>query len=455
MFYKNWFEEHEDKIWKDFYDYLSIPSISADNAYKKDLLRAADFVQDRLEDLCFDVHRWTDLETPIIFASKFVDKSLPTVLIYGHYDVQPADPLELWNSDPFTPIDKDGIIYARGAEDNKGQNFYTLVALEAFYKKHKNPNINVKVIIEGEEEIGSPNFDVIAKKYSQQLQADYLWIVDMGIESYDNPLLSLGVRGIAALELIVSNADYDLHSGSYGGLVHNPILALCEMLGTVYDKKGNIVIDNFYEGADVLSDEEKSSIYLDTDKETYQKETSAKCFREREGYNLQEIITMCPSFEVNGISGGYQGEGSKTIIPKDARAKITCRLVGNQEPEDIINKIEKYFMNIAPKGMNVRIIRGGGGNSAWAKPSNYSAQVFAKIIEDLTNRECKFCYSGGSIPLTSILGKSSGAEYIFLGTALPEDRIHSPNENFSKRQFIDGYYMITKGLEIFAENKKQ
>jgi acetylornithine deacetylase/succinyl-diaminopimelate desuccinylase-like protein len=455
MFYKEWFEEREDQIWKDFFTYLSIPSISADKEYREDVLKAAAFVEQRLNNLGMSVSRWDDLSSPVLFAEKVIDTSYSTVLIYGHYDVQPADPIELWDSEPFKPEIRDGKIYARGAEDNKGQNFYAMLAVEAFYAKNKNPKVNIKIIIEGEEEIGSPGFEKIATKYADKLKADSIWIVDMGIESYDIPVLSLGVRGITGLEVTVSNAGFDLHSGSYGGAVYNPIQGLCEMMASVFDDKGHICIGGFHDTIKALTDEEKSKLYLATDQKTYEEETGATSFRKEEGYSLQESICLRPTFEINGIYGGYQKEGGKTIIPKEATAKITCRLVAGQEPLDIAKKVEAHLRKVAPSGITVGISLEGGGESAWARPSDYSAQVFAEILGEITGKEVKFSYSGGSIPLTAILGKAAGGEYIFLGTALPEDRIHSPNESFSKKQFIDGYHMITKGLEVFAQNKNR
>ncbi|MCH9617638.1 MAG: Succinyl-diaminopimelate desuccinylase [Chlamydiia bacterium] len=453
MFYKEWFEQREEQIWKDFFTYLSIPSISADKEYKGDVLRAAAFVEQRLNNLGMNVSRLEDLDTPILFAERAIDPSYSTVLIYGHYDVQPVDPIELWDSDPFKPETRDGKIYARGAEDNKGQNFYAMLAVEAFYAKHKDPKVNIKIIIEGAEEIGSPGFEKVAKKYADKLKADSIWIVDMGIESYNIPVLSLGVRGITGLEVTVSNSEFDLHSGSYGGAVYNPIQALCEMMAAAFDEKGHIAIDGFYDTIHPLTDEEKSSLYLATDQKTYEKETGATCFRKEEGYSLQESICIRPTFEINGIYGGYQKEGGKTIIPKEATAKITCRLVAGQDPEDIAKKVEAHLRKVAPSGIVVSISLEGGGESAWARPSDYSARVFVQILKEITGKQVKFCYSGGSIPLTAVLGKAAGGECIFLGTALPEDRIHAPNENFSKKQFIDGYHMIAKGLEVFAQNK--
>lgn len=455
MFYKEWFNQREEQIWEDFFTYLSIPSISAEKEHKKDILKAAAFVEGRLNNLGMKVSRFEDLSSPVLFAEKVIDPSYPTVLIYGHYDVQPVDPIDLWDSAPFKPEVRDGKIYARGAEDNKGQNFYALLAVEAFYAKHQDPKLNIKIIIEGEEEIGSPGFEKIATKYADKLKADSIWIVDMGIESYDIPVLSLGVRGITALEVRVSNSGFDLHSGSYGGAVYNPIQALCEMMGSVFDEKGHICIEGFHDTIKPLTMLEKNALHLATEQATYEKETGASAFRKEEGFSLQESICLRPTFEINGIFGGYQKEGSKTIIPKEASAKITCRLVAGQEPLDIAKKVEKHLRRVAPSGMKVDIKVEGGGESTWARPSDYSAQVFAKILGEITGKQVKFCYSGGSIPLTSILLKAAGGECIFLGTALPEDRIHAPNENFSKKQFIDGYHMITKGLEVFAQNKKR
>ena len=453
MFYKKWFEERKEKNLEEFFKYLAIASISADSKFKEDLLAAGTFIENRLKKLGMEVSCWKETKAPVIFGQRIIDPSYPTVLIYGHYDVQPIDPIELWDSNPFKPEIRNGRIYARGAEDNKGQNFYSLLAIEAFYEKNKNPKINIKVVIEGGEEIGSPGFDLVAKAHKKELKADSVWIVDSGIGSYKNPELSLGARGIAALEVTFSNSEFDLHSGSYGGAVYNPIRALCEVLSKVHDKDGNIAIDGFFDTAIALTKEEKSKVNFSDDREVFHEETKATCFIKHKGRTLQESIGIHPTFEINGIYGGYMGEGSKTIIPKEATAKITCRLIAGQDPEDISEKVKEFIEKNAPEGMKVKVRYDHGGRSAWAKPEYYTTKVFQKILTDLFGKECKLAYMGGSIPITSVLGECSGGEYIFLGTALPEDRIHAPNESFSVKQWEDGFFLITKGLEVFAENK--
>ena len=455
MSYHNWFKEREEKIWQEFMGYLSIPSISADPKHKPDSLRAAAFIEKKLRSLGLDVFRWEELNAAVLFGEKIIDPSYPTVLIYGHYDVQPPDPLEDWTSPPFSPEVRNGRIYARGAEDNKGQNFYTLLAVQAFIEKNPHPKLNIKIIIEGEEEIGSPGFEKIAKKYKHKLKADSIWIVDMDMKSYDSPVLCLGCRGIVALEVKVSNAGFDVHSGAYGGAIYNPIQAIGEMIASVYDERGHIAIDGFYEGMKTLTVEEKEKLNLTTSQKVFENDTQASCFREESGFSLQESISIRPTFEINGIYGGYQGEGSKTIIPKEVNAKITCRIVAGQDPEDIAKKVAAHFEKVAPKGMKISFIFGGGGKSSWSSPNDYTAKVFAEILDQITGKNCKFGYNGGSIPLAEMLTKTSGGECIFLGTALPEDRIHSPDESFGKKQFEDGFIMIAKGLEVFAQNKNQ
>lgn len=455
MYYDEWFKKNEAQIWDEFFEFLRIPSISADDHYHPDLLKAADFVHHKLEKMGLKVERFNEIDKPVVFGEKIAGEGYPTVLIYGHYDVQPPDPLELWDSKPFEPEIRDGRIYARGAEDNKGQNFYSLLAIQAFLEKHDNPKLNIKVFIEGGEEIGSEGIDIVAKNRKERLKADSVWIVDMGMGSYEKPTLTLGVRGISAMEVTVTNSDYDLHSGEFGGAVYNPIQALCEMMASTFDEDGHIKIEGFYDSMKSLSAEEKKQLYFGTEQAVYEKETGAKCFRKEKGYTPHEVIGTRPTFELNGMWGGYTGPGSKTVLPKEAHAKITCRLVDGQEPHDIEAKVEKHLKKVAPAGLKVKVEFGHGGESAWARPGQYSAQVFSKVMEEVTGQKCHFTYSGGSIPLTTILAEASGGEYVFLGTALPSDRIHSPNENFSIRQFIDGYRMIAKGLEVFAENKKE
>ncbi len=455
MNYTTWFKDHEKEIWQEFMAYLAIPSISADPKHSSDMLKACEFVEAKLCSLGLEVSLWTELDTPIVFAQKIIDPSYPTVLIYGHYDVQPVDPLNQWTSPPFKPEIRNERIYARGAEDNKGQNFYSMIALQAFYAHNPAPKLNVKILIEGEEEIGSPLFETIAAKYKDELKADSVWIVDMDMKSYESPVLCLGCRGIAALEVNVSNAGFDVHSGAYGGALYNPIQGLSEMIASVYDRGGNIAIDGFYDGIKMLTEQEKLRLNLDTSQEVFEEDTQGSCFRTSAGYSLQENISIRPTFEVNGIFGGYQGEGSKTIIPKEVTAKITCRLVAGQDPEEVYKKVAAHFKKVAPKGMKVVCTFDGGGKSFWGSPNAYTAQVFASILEEITSKKPKFGYNGGSIPLADTLTKATGGECIFLGTALPEDRIHSPDESFGMKQFTDGFKMIAKGLEVFAQNKNQ
>lgn len=455
MSYCQWFEKNEKQIWKDFFSYLSIPSISADKEYFDDLLKAADFVKNRLHSMDFTVRMFDEGYAPIVYGEKIFDESYPTILIYGHYDVQPTDPNELWETPGFSPEVRDGRIYARGAEDNKGQNFYSMLAVQAFLEKHKDPKVNIKILIEGEEEVGSESFEKVASLHQEELKADYVWIVDMGIDSYEHPVISLGVRGIAAMEFTVSNSGFDLHSGSYGGCVYNPIRAISEIVASFHDKEGNIAVENFYKGAKELSPDIKNQLSLDTAKEVYEKETGSGCFQPKPGYSLGESIGICPTIELNGIYGGYSGEGSKTIIPKEASAKITCRLIDGQDPHAIVEIVKAHIQKHLPQGMKVDFSYGHGGKNAWTSPNCFSAKTFSSIVEEITGKPCGFVYSGGSIPLTAILAEVSGGEYIFLGTALPEDRIHAPNESFGLKQFKDGYMMIAKGLEVFAQNKKQ
>ncbi len=446
-----WYDAREKDLLKDFFTYLRFPSVSAQKQHKKDLLDCAKWVKGYLDKRGFKTAMWEGSGHPAIFAERIVSESAPTILFYGHYDVQPPEPLNLWKSKPFEPEIRDGVIFARGAEDNKGQNFYSMVAIEAFFEAYPDAQVNVKWVIEGEEEMGSTTLHEILPKYQKELSADYLLIVDMGMDSWKKPALAIGARGITTFEITLRAMNTDVHSGAFGGIAYNPIRALTELLGGVIDSDGKVVVPGFYEDIAPLTKEEKALLDLGFDREECEKGIGLKAFHAEKGYTQKESVSMRPTFEINGIWGGYTDEGFKTVIPKEASAKISCRLVPNQSPDKVYQKVVDYIRSKVPKGIDVQITFLGGGSASWASPLSPLTKIARQAYKDILGSS-HLVYSGGSVPITADLAKYSGAEFVAPGVGLDSDNIHAPNENFSLKQLRTGYLIITRMLELFAQN---
>ena len=421
--------------------------MSAQVNHVKDVLACARWVEEYLKKLGFMVERWEGSGHPTLFGVRGASLNKPTLLFYGHYDVQPAEPLNLWKSEPFKPEVRGGRMYARGAEDNKGQCFYMLCALEAFLEEHKDSPFNIKVVIEGEEEMGSKTLLETLPKHKEAAKADYLFVVDVGMGSWENPSVTLGCRGVTTMEVTCRNLDTDVHSGHYGGIAYNPVRALVEALAQVIDKKGKVTIPGFYDDVIELSDEEKKRVDLSFNPEIHKKEVGIRAFHEEEGYNPTEVSFLRPVFEINGFSGGYAGDGFKTVLPKEATAKLSCRLVPNQETHKIYDQLVKFIKERIPKEMELTFHYHGGGPAAWSDPSSKIVKVVEEAYRNVFGK-CSFIYTGGSVPITAALQKASGAEMICLGTGLEIDNIHAPNESFGLDQFETGFLLLTKTLEI-------
>ncbi len=448
--YKDWYKKRSEKSLQEFFTYLQFPSISAQESSKKRLLECATWVEAYLQGIGFTTERWEGDGHPTIFAERFVNKEAPTILFYGHYDVQPPEPYELWKTPPFEPQVRNGRVYARGAEDNKGQNFYCMLAMKAFFEKNPDAQINLKYVIEGEEEMGSELLNKVAPTKDKELKSDYLLIVDSGMGSTEKPGLEIGCRGIMTLEIECTNTDTDLHSGSYGGISYNPNRALVEVLGRLIDKDGHITIPGFYDDIKPLSKEEVDLVDTSIDEEAVKSEVGLRAFHREKGYSIKEANFFRSTLEINGIWGGYTDEGFKTVIPKVANAKISCRLVPDQEPEKIYKLVTAYLKSQFPKEMDVKFHFHGGGPAAWGSPAGKAAQILKTAYEEVFG-SCGILYGGGSIPITSLLAKHSGAEFVLPGVGLPCDRIHAPNESFGLDQLENGFLIITKSLELFAQ----
>ena len=449
--YKQWYHDRNELSLNEFFTYLRFASVSAQPRYVDQMKACASWVEMYLKDLGFAVEKWEGNGHPVLFAERIVDPDAPTILFYGHYDVQPPEPSDLWTSPPFEPVLRNGRVYARGAEDNKGQNYYTMLAIRAFLELNPSAKLNLKWIIEGEEEMGSSLLAEVLSHKEKKIRADYLLIVDCSMNSVENPGLEIGCRGIMTMEITCKNTETDLHSGSYGGVIYNPNRALVELLSSVIDQEGHITIEGFYEDLHPLSKEEIAQVDTTFDKQECIQEIGGAAFHHEEGYSIKEANFFRPTFEINGIWGGYIEDGFKTVIPKSATAKLSCRLVPNQEPEKIYRLVCDALQQRAVEGIEMTFHYHGGGPAAWASPDSKPAKILREAYEDVLGK-CSIIYGGGSIPITSLIARYSKAEFVLPGVGLPCDRIHAPDESFGLDQLEWGFLIITKSLELFAQN---
>ena len=451
MTYAQWFDEHQESIMEGYKKYLTFPSVSTQEKHSKDVLACYAWLEQQVQAMGVTTEKWEGKGYPVLFGELQRDVKAPTVLLYGHYDVQPVDPLELWDSPPFAPQIRDGVMYARGAQDNKGQNWYTLCAVKAFLEKHPNAPLNIKLFIEGEEESGSETAFALLEEKSAHLQADHLLIVDMNIGSFARPQVCIGARGIMTMEVGCRVLDRDVHSGMYGGIAYNPNRLLAEVLSRAIDANGHITIPGFYDSVQGLSASQQEHLDGHFDKDLCQRDSGIKFFHHEEGYTLDETRCLRPTFEINGMWGGYTEKGFKTVIPREARAKISCRLVPDQKPANIYEKVQTWLRSQMPKGVELDCHFYGGGDPAWSEVDSKTVHVVRQAYKDVFG-QAHLVYDAGSIPITSELAKYANASYALPGTGLGKDNIHSPNENFSLEQFRYGFLLLTKMLELFAEN---
>lgn len=449
---KEYFANHKDSALKDYFTFLKYQSISSEPTHKDQVLSCADWVSSYLKEMGFHVELWPTKGHPIVFAKyDQAGPDQPTLLIYNHYDVQPVDPLELWKSPPFEPNVRKGQVYARGAQDNKGQCFYVMLALKALFDIYGGLPINIKLCIEGEEECGSAGLSGILMEKSKELTADFLAIVDLGIKSPDKPAITLGLRGIVTMDVEVKGSEIDLHSGSHGGVAFNPIHALVNLLDGLRDASGKITIPGFYDDVLPLSSEEKANISLKFDVEDYQRSFGANPTGGEHEFTPNERIWFRPTLEVNGINGGYTGNGFKTVIPSKASAKISCRLVPNQKPQKIAKLVASYLENHAPGGAKVAVhIHPGGGIAVRADVNSEIVKAFAEAYREIFHTTCDHIYSGGSIPIVTELAEASGAEVVLVGLGLPDDYIHAPNEHFGIDRIEKGYLSIARAIQLLG-----
>jgi acetylornithine deacetylase/succinyl-diaminopimelate desuccinylase-like protein len=450
--WKDYQTEHKDRFLNELLDLLRIPSVSADSKYKADVARCADAVKEHmLKAGCDMAEIHATSGHPIVYGEKIIDPKLPTVLVYGHYDVQPPDPLNLWVSGPFEPVIKDGRIYARGACDDKGQMFMHIKALEIMAKTNTLP-CNIKIMIEGEEEVGSTNLEKFLEDNKEKLKANIVLVSDTSMISMEHPSIESGLRGITGVEVEVTGPNRDLHSGVYGGAVANPLNILCKLVASLHDENGHITIPGFYDKVQELTPEERKSINeAPFDLEEYKTELGIKEVWGEKGYTTLERTGIRPTLDLNGIWGGYQGEGSKTVLPSKANAKITMRLVPNQTPDEIGALFQKHFESIAPGYVTVKVTRGHGGQPVVTPTDSPAYKAAAKAIKTTFGKDPIPTRGGGSIPIVVLFEKTLGLKTVLLGFGLDNDNIHSPNEKYDVFNFYRGIETIPYFHKYFTE----
>jgi acetylornithine deacetylase/succinyl-diaminopimelate desuccinylase-like protein len=452
--WKEYQEKNKDRFLNELLDMLRIPSVSANSEHKEDMKQCAEMVTKRLlEAGAGKAAVYPTDGHPVVYAEKIIDPSKPTVLVYGHYDVQPPDPLNLWNSGPFEPVIKDGRIYARGSADDKGQFYMHIKALEILSKTNSISN-NIKFLIEGEEEVGSPNLGKFVAQNKELLKCDVILISDSAMLSIENPSMDIGVRGLSYIQVEVTGANRDLHSGVYGGAVGNPITALTKMIASCHDENNHITIPGFYDGVvEATPEERKLMAQAPYDEEGYKKELGVKELWGEKGFSTNERTGIRPTLELNGIWGGYMGEGSKTVLPAKAYAKISARLVPNQSSSTITKLLLSHFKKIAPPGVTVETFELHGGEPYMTPIDSKAYQAAAKAIETTFGKKPIPVRGGGSIPICSILEKELGVKIVFMGFGLDSDNLHSPNEKFDLVNFYKGIETIPYFHKYFAEAK--
>lgn len=446
-------EKHRKSMLADFFTFLKFPSISTEAEFKEPLLACASWVMKYLKEIGFEVESWPTEGHPVIFASHLrAGPQKPTLLIYNHYDVQPVDPINEWDAPPFEPTLKGSEVYARGAQDNKGQCFYVMQAMKLLLEAHKELPINIKMCIEGEEEIGSAHLPALIKSKHKELKADYLAIVDVGIRGPQSPSVTLSTRGIITMDVELQSGKTDLHSGLHGGIAINPIHALVEILSTMRDRSGKISIPGFYDDVVEMSMEERSLFAFDFDEAEYIKSSGVHPLGGEKSFTPMERNCLRPTLEINGISGGYTGKGFKTVIPAKACAKISCRLVPNQDPQKIGELVAKYLQTQAPQGTEIRVtVHPGQGKPVRAAPTSKVVQAFKEAFEEVFQAPCDYILNGASIPIVPELTKACGGEVVLVGLGLATDQIHAPNEHFGWDRIEKGIAIMAKAIELLAQ----
>jgi acetylornithine deacetylase/succinyl-diaminopimelate desuccinylase-like protein len=447
-------DQHKDRFLSELFELLRIPSVSADPKYSADVIRTAESVRDHLIKAGADkVEVCPTAGFPIVYGEKIIDPSLPTILVYGHYDVQPADPINLWTSPPFEPVIRDGNIFARGSADDKGQMFMHVKAFELMLQ-HNQLACNVKFMIEGEEEVGSSNLDTFLANNKERLKADCVLVSDTSMLANDIPSITTGLRGLSYVEVEVTGPNRDLHSGVYGGGVANPINVLCSMIASLHDENRHITIPGFYDSVMELSTVERAMIAeAPFSQEEYNAELKINDVLGEKGYTTVERTSIRPTLDVNGIWGGYTGEGAKTVLPSKAFAKISMRLVPNQTPDEITALFQKHFESIAPASVKVKVSPHHGGFPAVTPVDSIEYRAAAKAMETTFGKQPIPARGGGSIPIVASFEKILGLKTVLMGFGLDTDDIHSPDEHYGVFNYLKGIETIPYFYKYYAEMK--
>lgn len=452
---KTYIEENKQKFLDELFDLLRMPSVSADSKFAGDVRNTAEFVKVSLESAGVDMAEICETAGhPIVYAEKMVDPSLPTVLVYGHYDVQPADPYELWDSPPFEPVIKDDKIYARGACDDKGQMHMHIKSFETMMNTDTLA-CNIKFMIEGEEEIGSDNLGIFVAENKEKLKADVILISDTSMIANDTPSITVGLRGLSYVEVEMTGPNRDLHSGVYGGAIDNPINTMCEMIASLKDENNHITIPGFYDKVEVLSDADRAAINAAPfDINDYQKDLDVDGVRGEKGYTTLERTGIRPALDVNGVWGGYTGEGAKTVLPSKAYAKISMRLIPHQDADEITELFTKHFVSIAPDSIKVKVTPHHGGQPAVTPTDSVAYHAASDAFVEAWGKTPIPTRDGGSIPIVALFKEELGLDTVLLGFGLDSDAIHSPNEHYGIFNYMKGIETITLFYKHYAALSK-
>ncbi|RUA35857.1 MAG: dipeptidase [Bacteroidetes bacterium] len=447
--------ENKQRFLDELFELLRIPSVSADPKFKDDVKKAAQYVKEKFEAAGADNAEVCETKGhPIVYAEKLIDPELPTVLVYGHYDVQPADPYELWDSEPFNPVIKDGKIVARGSADDKGQMYIHIKAFEMMMKNGGVP-CNVKFMIEGEEEVGSENLEIFIAENKEKLKSDVIVISDTSMIANDHPSMAVSLKGISYLEIEVTGPNRDLHSGVYGGAVANPINVLCRMIASLQDENRKVTVPGFYDKVLELTQEEREEMNkAPFNLDDYKKDLAIDDVEGEASYNTLERMGIRPTLDVNGIWGGYTGEGAKTVLPSKAHAKISMRLVPNQNHHEITKLFKEHLESIAPKSVKVKVTPHHGGMPYVTPTDTDSYKAAERAFEKVWGKKPIPTREGGSIPIVSLFKDILGLDSILMGFGLNSDAIHSPNESFGVENYFKGIETVALFHQYFAEKTK-
>ena len=452
---EKYLQENKERFLNELIELLKIPSVSADPAFAKDVRNAAEFIAVKMKDAGIENVSVDETDGyPVVYGDKLIDKNLPTILVYGHYDVQPADPIELWNSPPFEPVIKDGYIYARGSSDDKGQMYMHIKSFEMMIETNTLP-CNVKFMIEGEEEAGSNNLEPYVKANTEKLACDIVLVSDTGMIANDVPTITTGIRGMSYVEVEVVGPNRDLHSGMYGGAVANPLNVLSKMIASLHNEKGEIMIPGFYDNVvDVSAAERETMAQAPFSLTEYKDHLDIEAVYGEEGFSTLERVSIRPTLDVNGMWGGYIGDGAKTVLPSKANAKISMRLVPNQNSDRITKLFVEHFEKIVPKSVKINVFPHHGGEPAVTPTDSIAYKAAEKALFKTFGKKAIPLRCGGSIPIVTMFEQVLGKKTVLLGFGLDSDAIHSPNEKFGLFNFYKGIETIPYFYKYFTELSK-